>query len=153
MLGCWHFPVMQCEFCAFPQWDAGGTSNGKQENYKLFRGRFDSFNFYWPFNILKIVGQIVFGENDIGLNVITRNMFGWIVLQLSVFHWFFDFWCFLCGVSVLKVKTSWCKFHCICSLPYRVTALSLFFFFSIFHLLQIPKSAGVVPLVIPLSSV
>ena len=28
-----HFPVMQCEFCAFPKRDAGGTPNAKQENF------------------------------------------------------------------------------------------------------------------------
>ena len=29
---------MQCEFCAFPKWDAGGTPNAKQENRGWFDG-------------------------------------------------------------------------------------------------------------------
>ena len=34
--GCRHFPVMQCEFCAFPERDTGGAQNGKRENSLCF---------------------------------------------------------------------------------------------------------------------
>ena len=27
------FPMMQCEFCAFPKWDAGGVPNGKRVSW------------------------------------------------------------------------------------------------------------------------